>query len=570
MILEPFGVTPYLPVKFYPSTFTGMLNDKNNVYAHNVKGDTIHVSEADSGRKGYFCLGCQQELQAVKAKKSNRIDYFRHDPKNVVNKVKCTYSDETHRHKLAKEIIQRIKRIRVPAVYKYPPKGEDGLAVLLAEAKYIDASHVGIEVTFYEDQHGVVRHGSNAQVDKRFLVVRPDIVFFNQKKEPILFVEIVVTHSLKTEKLVKLKRLKIDTLQIRIPKDSPENIEKNFHTTERSKWIYNHVEENTEYIRPAGSVAAGVSSADEVQRKLYEESFACRAAQVGNLVRAIKRCVDSKPYRDAESALREEISRTERNTESHQSRLDKLREECRSRVKSRFGTEIDKIESEETVLGREEAEFEIEYHGLETRYYSKRSELERAEHQLERRIEKQAGGDTGAGESFENRKREIERDQKRALRDFAAEGRQLEQEEEGVQRDIKAGRARIERVIGARASLPGKFEQLEKRTREGYENLAGREGEEIARMERSTRLEPEILVKSKDELRREFEGLREQSLNTVKARDGEGTSELSRGIKLILQNWGLLVNFENTVADNKRNRKAWDCFKEGTYKNWKE
>lgn len=92
-------------------------NEENNVYANNVKGKVIHISEACSGRKGYFCLGCERELQAIISKIENRISYVRHDLKAVKNQKKCTYSDETYRHKLAKEILQRIKKIKVPVVY---------------------------------------------------------------------------------------------------------------------------------------------------------------------------------------------------------------------------------------------------------------------------------------------------------------------------------------------------------------------------------------------------------------------------------------------------------------------
>ncbi len=83
--------------------------DEGNVYASNVEDKIIHISEARSGKKGYFCLGCSREMQAVKSKIENYRSYFRHDPKGVEPNRKCTYSDETHRHKLAKDILQQIE-----------------------------------------------------------------------------------------------------------------------------------------------------------------------------------------------------------------------------------------------------------------------------------------------------------------------------------------------------------------------------------------------------------------------------------------------------------------------------
>lgn len=55
--------------------------EKENVNASNVKDEVIHISEAESGRKGYFCSGCKAEMQAVKPTK--RVSYFRHNPEDV-------------------------------------------------------------------------------------------------------------------------------------------------------------------------------------------------------------------------------------------------------------------------------------------------------------------------------------------------------------------------------------------------------------------------------------------------------------------------------------------------------
>lgn len=55
--------------------------EKENVYATNVKDEVIHISEAESGRKVYFCLGCKAEMQAVISTK--QVSYFRHNPEDV-------------------------------------------------------------------------------------------------------------------------------------------------------------------------------------------------------------------------------------------------------------------------------------------------------------------------------------------------------------------------------------------------------------------------------------------------------------------------------------------------------
>lgn len=543
-------------------------NDKNNVYALTLKGDVIHASDANSGRQGYYCLGCKKEMQAVRSKKSNRIDYFRHDPKDVVNEAKCTYSDETYRHKLAKEILQRLMRIKVPAVYKYPPKNQDGLANLLQDSKYIEAAHIGIETTFYEDESGVIHFGSNKEVESRFLVVRPDVTFFNSNKEPILFIEIVVTHGIKNDKLVKLKRLGIDTVQVRIPKDSPESIEKNFHVTDKIKWVYNNVEERTEYVPNTASNSKGVSSIDELQRKLQEESLACRTAEIGNLIRAIKRCLESKPYRESEDELREEISRVTTNTDTHRARLNKIREDCRSRVKGRYKTEIDKVNSSLRQVERDTEQLEQKYSNLERRYFNKRNEITDQDKELGLGIKTKVEGSTGTRETFEERKRQIIRDRDKAIRDFESTKREIEENQEGLLRDIERARNRIREIITSRETIPTKFEQLERETSDEFKELTDREVKEIEGITRETENEPRLFNEAEKGIREEFEGLRNKSFDRVKTRDRNGNNELSRGINHLLQTRGRLLDFEKDYNTYKRNRAAWDSFNKGTYKNW--
>lgn len=270
------------------------LNEKNNVYAYNIEHKEIHVSKAESGKKGYFCLGCEREMQAVISKKQNRISYFRHDPKAVKGKGKCTYSDESYRHKLAKDILQRTKFIKVPSLYKYPPIGQKGKEYLLSESIIIEAAMVGIEKSFFENENGGICWGKKNEVNEKYLLFRPDVTFFDKNNNPILLIEIVVTHKIKEDKLIKIKRLGINTVQVTIPKSSPEEIEKCFSNTNRIKWIYNYEQESSIYIQTTDRDSETLLSADEIQRKLFEESFTCRKAEIAYLIRIIKECMESK------------------------------------------------------------------------------------------------------------------------------------------------------------------------------------------------------------------------------------------------------------------------------------
>ncbi|MEP2669668.1 MAG: hypothetical protein ABJH04_11765, partial [Cyclobacteriaceae bacterium] len=307
---------------------------------------------------------------------------------------------------------------------------------------------------------------------------------------------------------------------------------------------------------------------DELQRKLQEESLACRTAEIGNLIRTIKRCLESKPYRESEEYLRKEISRTARNTDTHRSRLEKIREDCRSRVKGRFKAEIDKIDSGSRQVEREAEQLRQKHSSLEIRYHRKRIEIAEKDKELGLRIKAKIERSTGTRETFEERKRQIVRDRGKSIRDFESAKKELESDQEKTLRDIERERTRIEQIITSGEAISSKFEQLEREASNEFKELADSEAEEIERLERDSENEPRLLELSENRIREEFEELRSRSLDKIKRRNGDGNSELSRGITHLLQTRERLINFEKDNASYKRNREAWDSFNKGAYKNW--
>lgn len=527
-------------------------NDENNVYATNVKGEVLHISQAESGRKGYFCLGCKREMQAVISRKVNRISYFRHDPKAVKNQKKCTYSDETYRHKLAKEILQRLKRIKVPAVYKYPPKGKEGLANLLLDSVFIEAASVGIEKTFYEDEESRIHWGSNLKIEEKFLLVKPDVTFFNGKGEPILFIELVATHGITSEKLIKLKRLGINTIQVRIPKESPEAIESSFFITDKVKWVYNNEEERTEYVSVSHPDTEGILSIDELQRKLFEESFSCRAAQIRNLIRTIGRCLESKPYRDIEGGIRSEISRVERNTEASREQWDELQEGLRNEVFKKYESEYSELEKGRKTFSKSAKRFQDHVKELEDRYHTKREQLEREEEFFERRIKGEIKSLGGDGKSIEDRKNEID-------------------EEEGrVDQDIRSQEEFISRIIEEQRELPERFKELRKGVEERTKRLEDEERRRVDEIQGWREQLPRRFASEEKRLRTEFEELYRRTDDTIQEEVITEDSELSRRIKSLLEGRELLYDFEKAQVALIRSRTAWESFKSGAYKSWND
>jgi len=541
---------------------------ENNVYALNVKEQIIHVSEAESGRKGYLCLGCQNDLEAVKSKTGKKVDFFRHVPRDVKGEKTCTYRDETYRHKLAKEILQRIMEVKVPAVYKFPPKGSEGLANSIREAELVRAFSVGIERTFYEDEFGEIKWGVNPEVDEKFLLVRPDVTFFDENNNPILFIELVATHGISNEKRAKLSRIGIDCIQVRIPKESPQEIEAAFSVIERTKWIYNHEESVTNYISVPNSDSTGIPPIDEQQRKLFSESFNCRQAQINNLIRTIKRCLESKPYRSVEESIRSELSRVERNSTEHQSRLEELRRSHRIRIEDQFRDEIEEFEIRRKEYHRQETEFWEYSKDLEKRYYSKREELEREKRFLDDGYKDEIKQMDGEGKSIEDRKRDLDR--------VALE----------IRGDIEREESEIDGFGGHEKKLIWQFERdkiaiiREFESKEKYVILEDERikleterisDEEIA-FEESIKREEETLPgwfgEEEGRIEIELEGLRRRIDETIKLRSINGGTELSSRISKLLEAREILNDYSKKQAAYRRNRTAWECYRSGTYKNW--
>jgi predicted nucleic acid-binding Zn-ribbon protein len=450
-------------------------NHEENVYAlraHDQK--TIHISEVprkETGRgPGYFCLGCKRRLQAVLSDIENRKKFFRHDAESVKGQPKCTYSDETYRHKLSKEIIQRIGKIKVPNLYKFFLDEEIPKKYLIQESTYIEASKILIEHYLFEDKNGNINYSREIDPEKE-LFIKPDVIFLDSNGKPILIIELVATHKPKNDKLIKLKRLGINAIQIRIPKDSPESIENIFSQTTNTVWIYNEQEERFT-IPFSGAHSERVSESDAIQRSFFEENFTCRQAQIRNLIRGIERLLESEHYTNTVEDLRSEIQRVEGNTETHRERLDDLREKFSER-----GAKQHSDRREE--LGKIQSEFQEYTINLEKRYLTKRGELDEKRGILEQHISE-------------------------------AEYRTAEIDTKGTEatRTVKHREDAIDRIRGAIENLPGRFggEQFEiarEEERVGHKTIELEQAEESIR--RAIDESKKLFVRQEKDLARELE-----------------------------------------------------------------
>lgn len=530
---------------------------ENNVYARNIENVVKHISEVESGRKGYYCMGCGREMQAKKGEK--RAKHFAHDPKDVLNKGKCTYSDETYRHKLAKEILQRIKQIKVPPLYKYPPPGIEGRPYKLRDSEFISTESVQIELTFFEDEEGCIDYGKNINLQPssdKFLLIKPDVTFFDESENPILLIEIVATHKITDEKLSRIKKLGINTIQITIPKDSPEEIENTFFKTTRTQWVYSYEQEQTTYIQPSKGDNEGIPPLDDFQRKLLEavESYECRASQIRNLIRGLNKCLESQPYSDFKRHLGEEIQRVERNAEGHRERLHELQEGHERSIKEEFELEEGDVARQEEAVSAESRLLDEKRRELEDRYYRKKEELEREQKEyrseFQPKIEQIEGEFERLGTSASNfggRSIEIKREE-------AEFERFIRNEINRIEEDTRATADAIAEIEARRAALSEKYTGIETELRAEFERKAiaiERYGEQTVASDRD-----------------EFERNRRESVTAIETRDSKRVSRVQGRLRNIFETRNKLLTLRKRKITYTRLRKFRELFETGTYKSW--
>lgn len=528
--------------------------DYQNDWAKKITGNPIHISDAKSGLRGYYCLGCDKEMQAVKFKNEFHKSYFRHNASNIdKDKVECTFSSRVFRERLAEQFLIRHKKLKLPEVYKYPPKGITGNPILLASKSEIEAYSVKSQVSFYEDEEGNIKWGKNVDVDERYLLVRPDITFFDKNENPLLFVEFVITHKLTEEKKATLRRLDINTVQIIVPRASEEEIERSLKSVSKIKWVYNEVEANTEYISIQQGDTEGVSFFDDEQRKLFEESFACRAAQIGNLVRSIRRSLASQSYRRTQRHFEQEISRIEEATARNRTRLDELEREHETEVYSEFESEQVEIERGLIDLGRQQTAFEQYNSELEERYIRKKQQLDEDERIFTGIIRKQhdkGAADKPLGEIYRARQESLQRDTERVRNNIAG----IIEEEENFRRYIEQ-------------LTMGEFEQFEWNKRAESEYFKQRK-----KVIEDARIHLESKINSGGEFEEEGDGaieaIRAAITKKINERDTSGNTELSTRIEAILGIRGFLNSYDDRKETFRRYKTYLEFVRRGTWRKW--
>ena len=357
-------------------------------------------------------------------------------------------------------------------------------------------------------------------------------------------------------KLSKIWRLGIDTVQVTIPKESEEAIEKCFYKTDRTKWIFNYERETTPFLSIPKGNTARIPLDDEFERKLLKtaESFACRSSQIGNLIRGLKKCLESEPYRRIEQTIRAELARVEENSERDRERLFDLRAEHRAAVERRFEQAEADLRREEEEFIRAERVFQENYEDLERRYSAKREELEGVQSQYQpecqsevERIERylQERGETKL--SIAEQIRAVENEEI----EFEEETRA---EEERIEEANTRARDFISELGRGRVELPSKYDRIEKEIREEFDTRKIRAQEDFR--------------KARERARREINDSGRETLESIKNRYSWKASEIERRVKKAISGGGILLS----ISEGKGRVRALEEIKRlhdsGAYKSW--
>jgi hypothetical protein len=537
------------------------LIDENHFYAKKSgDGIEVHISEATSGR-GYSCIGCDRDMQAVRHKMQGYTDYFRHDAKYVNTGNKCTFSDHTYRKSIAINYLQSKKLIKVPSIFKFNADDIDAMPLLLEPPRTIEAYEAKTNLLFYENSNGEVVIAETMPENDCNLLFKPDIVFFDRTRRPILLIQIVLKFTITNETKANLRRIGINTLQITLPKESREAIINSLSQTGRSKWIYTNEQQFTEYVQPSSRNIDRGEPVDEFERRLHEESAICRINQIANLIRAIGKCYKSEQYLEVEKEISGEYLRTRRDIESNRKRREELEREFRIELNYQNQSQFETIAIEQSELAEEKIRISFYENGLESRYRTKAAELGSETKEFEGEESDIIRDEEGikfktteidlaleiAGGGIDKRKGVFEREFQLRIGEPARE----------TDRVTTTIGSETDAIIGLQQGLDGIPEASEQLRGEIEERHAG---EIYAIQQQEDRL-PEDIERQGIALDERFTRLRAEVAETVERRDRSGTTSVSIGIKT-------LFDRRSKLADLEHIGRLLESVKKGTYKDW--
>jgi len=415
--------------------------EKDTSLAKDKHGIRVFIDDVISGKRGYWCIGCDGEMVAVKPR--DRMAYFRHYATELIPRRKCFYSDVEERYKIAKESFVINRRIKVPSIYKDPPPGATGLPYRISNTKVIQAHQVAINRFFYINEDENIEWGDETILPELKFLAKADVVFLDQADRPFLLIFFVEKHHLQKEQKANLHILGIDAVQVAIPRSSPEEITAVYTKHEKTKWLFNNDYERTPYIPVSGRPPGEVFLVDNIQGKFLEENFYCRRAQIARIIRQITRTLGSPSYLQTAERIGVEISRIDRLTSEERKRFEDFEKREARSVQAEFESEEREVEQRRAAIQDRKKILMGLYPKFAEIYRREQSDFESNRTALESRIKKELGELGFDGTAIDSRKREVESEIKR-----------VESEIKRIDGDIQKRNANIERIQRDTESIP--------------------------------------------------------------------------------------------------------------------
>lgn len=254
----------------------------------------VSPSEVTNGLKcNCVCPGCKKPLIANHPKSENRVKYFSHYVKN-----NCSNGYESALHLAAKRVLIEEKRILVPAIY----------AVVDV---YDKNTHIH-ETASGSFESKVIILGDVEQEVRDYDGVIPDIVATSNSKT--IFIEIAVTHFIDDEKLAKLKKLQIPTIEIYLEPTSQvptleEIRELVVNTPHNRDWVVNpKLDKLKERVKIEAEKKLGIAVNYEMAKQLkFQQAHEkyLRLSDEDKLIYELKKL--NKKRTEIESIIRENI-----------------------------------------------------------------------------------------------------------------------------------------------------------------------------------------------------------------------------------------------------------------------
>jgi hypothetical protein len=192
---------------------------KYNLFFGLQDGELRHISEVENGLKcKCFCPACEKKLVARNGGRK-RIHHFAH-----YESAECKYGVQTSIHIAAKQILEKIGKIKVPSVFVY-------INTEIEKSVYEFISHGD----FHKISDELYIPIDSVVLEKKLHKYIPDVVITSKNKR--LIIEIAVTHFVGRQKLEKIKASKISAIEIDL-----SNIDNDFNLADLELLIIENLE----------------------------------------------------------------------------------------------------------------------------------------------------------------------------------------------------------------------------------------------------------------------------------------------------------------------------------------